>query len=181
VEASDRGLTAPRVDGWSRRLGTVRPTDHPRRGRGEALCNRATRVIRIPRNPAPHHASGRHQRGSPPTCWLESLCHQCGAPAAVLAGCGGVPPPCIRVERLFNRLKSGSISHRWCVKLHEPIEGLTYLLTLGSGCERSRSCPATVSGDSAGLTPRFASRRRATDDRHTPTAERILTRCRTSR
>jgi transposase len=36
-----------------------------------------------------------------------------------------------RVERIFNRLKSRSHIAPWFVKLHEQIEGLTSLLTLG--------------------------------------------------
>ena len=81
VEAIDLVLTEHRVDGllsvtWEKQV--EQTTQYVGRGRGSVQ----PREARDPENPLPHHphrASGRHHRRSPPTFWLEGLCHQCGA------------------------------------------------------------------------------------------------------
>src|SRR5438445_4698725 len=67
-------------------MGTAGRADHPICRPGAWLC--APREAGAPENPLPHHphrAPGRHHRRAPSTFWLEGLCHQCGAKAAVFA------------------------------------------------------------------------------------------------
>ena len=92
VEAIALVLTAHRVDGllsvaWEKQ---VEQTTHYV-GRGRGSVSREKRVIQKTRYHITHIArQARHHRRSPPTFWLEGLCHQCGAKAAVFAGCGVV-------------------------------------------------------------------------------------------
>ena len=79
-----------------------------------------------------------------------------------------------RVERIFNRLKSRVHIAPLCVKRNDPIEGLTYLLTLGvrvltvMECVLRRSLQ-TDQTHLPGLHPEH--KKKMTDK---PTAERIL-------
>ena len=133
VEASDRGLTAPRVDGWLR-VAWEQPVEPTTRdvGRGRGALHRATRVIQHTRDPSTHItrqediSAARHQRVG----WKAFATHA-GHPRLSWQDAVVCSRHAYRVERLFNRLKSRVHLAPLCVKLHEPIEGLTYLLTLG--------------------------------------------------
>ena len=73
-----------------RDMGKAGRADHPICRPGARLG--APRDAGDPENPLPHHpyrAPGRHHRHAPSTFWLEGLCYQCDAQAAVFAG-GGV-------------------------------------------------------------------------------------------
>ena len=94
VEAINRVLTAHRVEEllrvvWEKQV--EQTTQYVGRGRGSV----EPREARHRANPLPHYphrSSGRHPRRSSATFWLEGLCHQCGAHAAIFAGGGIVLP-----------------------------------------------------------------------------------------
>ena len=133
VEAIDRVLTAHRVDGWLS-VAWEKPVEQTTRdvGRGRGSLHRETRVIQHTRDHITHltrqadSIAARNQRFG----WKACATH---AGHARLSWQDAVwcDRHAYRVERLFNRLKSRVHSAPLCVKLHAPIEGLTYLLTLG--------------------------------------------------
>jgi hypothetical protein len=168
-----RGGPCPRAHSASggrmapRRLGQAGRAEHAIGGPGARFS--APRAARDPANPLPphaYHASGRHQRCSPPTVGGESLWHPCGAHAAVLAGGGGglasciprgtplPPPPEPRPSR-----PAGGQAQRAHGGPHVPAD------TRGPWVHGPSVCPATVAGDSPGQPPQVASSEQAQDDR----------------
>ena len=165
------GPRAPRAAGGRvapRPLGHAGQAAPPSRG---ARARRgAPRAARHPAHPCPPHAAraaARPPGGTPPRRGVASLGHPGGAPAAVWAG-GGVG--------LSSRRARGTPRHA----PHEPrpsrpavghtprAHGGPHVpgAPRGPGVKGPGGCPATVSGDSAGQTPRCASRAQAQADRH---------------
>lgn len=165
------GPRAPRAAGGRvapRPLGHAGQAAPPSRG---ARARRgAPRAARHPAHPCPPHAAraaARPPGGTPPRRGVARLGHPGGAPAAVGAG-GGVG--------LSSRRARGTPRHA----PHEPrpsrpavghtprAHGGPHVpgAPRGPGVKGPGGCPATVSGDSAGQTPRCASRAQAQADRH---------------
>ena len=133
VAAIDRVRTAQRVHGllrvaWDKPVAQTTPDV----GRGRGSKSRETRGIQKIRDPIPPIAR--------PEDTSAALHHRFGGTAVVTkAGHKRLALPeavwcdrhADRVERLFNRLKSRVHLAPRLVKRHEPIEGLTYLRTLG--------------------------------------------------
>jgi transposase len=176
VEAIDRVLTEPRVDGllsvtWEQQV--EQTTQYGGRGRGSV--HRETRVIETTRSHITHSArqadpiAALRQRFGWKALVTNATPKQLSWQEAVLCY-----RHAYRVERLFNRLKSRVHIAPLFVKLNDHIEGLTYLLTLGvrvltvMEVVRRRSLQ-TDQTTLPGLHPE--NKTRITDK---PTAERIL-------
>jgi len=133
IEAIDRVLTAHRVDGllhvaWEKQV--EQTTQYVGRGRGSV--HRAKRVIQTTRYHITHIArqegtiAARRQRFG----W-KAFVTNAGHTRLSLQDAVLCSRNAYRVERIFNRLKNWVHIAPLFVKLNEPIEGLTYLLTLG--------------------------------------------------
>jgi transposase len=176
VEAMALGLTAPRGDGvlsvaWAQQ--GEQTTRYVGRGRG--ALRRAKRVIQTTRSHIPHSArqadtlaARRHRFG-----WKAFVTkagpQRLSLPEAVLGS-----RHASRVARLCHRLKSRGHIAPLFVKLHDHIEGLTSLLTLGVRVLTVMAfvLRRSLQNDHAklpGLHPE--NKTKMTD---TPTAERIL-------
>jgi transposase len=177
VAAIDGVLTAHRVDGvlrvtWDKQVEQTTPYV----GRGRGAVPREKRVIQTIRShltplaPQADTIAARRQRFG----WPAFVTHAEHTRRSWQAAVWG-SRHAYRMERRFNRLKSRVHIAPLFVKRHEPIEGLTSLLTLGV-----RVCTATAfvlrrSLETAqaklpGLPPE--NKQKQTDK---PTAERILT------
>jgi transposase len=133
VEAIDRVLQDQRVDGllrvaWAKQVEQTAPYV----GRGRGSASRPKRVIKKTRSHIPHIARQEDT--------IADLCHRFGWKAFVTNAAQKRRSlqeavlgyrNAYRVERLFHRLKSRVHIAPLFVKLHEHIEGLTSLLTLG--------------------------------------------------
>ncbi len=133
MEAIDLVLTAHRVDGllsvtWEKQV--EQKTQYVGRGRGSA--SREKRVIRRIRSHLPHilrqedHSAELSQRFG----W-QAFVTKAGHTRRSLRDAVLCSRHAYRVERLVNRLKSRGPIAPLFVTRNEPIEGLTYLLTLG--------------------------------------------------
>jgi len=176
VEAIDLVLTAHRVDGllrvaWEKQV--EQTTQYVGRGRG--AVNREKRVIEKTRYHITHIArqeesiTARRQRFG----W-KAFVTNVGHTRLSLQDAVLCYRNAYRVERLFNRLKSRLHIAPLFVKLHEQIEGLTYLLTLGVRVLTVtefvlRRSLETAQASLPGLHPE--NKHKMTDK---PTAERIL-------
>jgi len=133
VEAMDRVLTAHRVEGLLS-VAWDKPVEQstPYVGRGRGSLSRETRVIQTIRYHITHIArqedtiAARRQRFGGKAFVTHAGQERLSLQAAVLCYRNEY-----RVERIFNRLKSRLHIAPLFVKLHEHIEGLTYLLTRG--------------------------------------------------
>jgi len=133
VEAIDLVLTAHRVEEWLSVVGDkqVEQTT-PDVGRGRGSMSREQRVIQNIRDHITHIArqedtmAARRQRLGWKAFVTNAGHTRLSVQDAVLCYRNEY-----RVERLFNRLKSRVHMAPLFVKLNEPIESLTYLLTLG--------------------------------------------------
>ncbi len=133
VEATDRVLTAHRGEEllsvvWEKQV--EQTTQYVGRGRGSV--SRETRVMQKTRSHITHIArqegtiAARRQRFG----W-KAFVTNAGHTRLSLQDAVLCSRNAYRVERIFNRLKSRVHIAPLFVKLNEPIEGLTYLLTLG--------------------------------------------------
>ena len=176
VEAMDRVLKAHRVDGlrsvaWAKQVEQTTPYA----GRGRGSLSREKRVsqkIRSPITPITHQEdrlADLRQRFGWKACVTNAGHKRLSVREAVLCYRNAY-----RVERLFKRLKSRVHIAPLFVKRNEPIEGLTYLLTLGvrvvTGTEFVlRRSLETAQASLPGLHPEHKQKMTGT-----PTAERIL-------
>jgi transposase len=176
VEAIDRVLSAPQVDGllsvaWEKQV--EQTTQYVGRGRG--AVHREKRVIQHIRYHITHIArqedtiTARRQRFGWKAFVTNAGHTRLSLQDAVLCYRNEY-----RVERIFNRLKSRVHIAPLFVKLNEQIEGLTYLLTLGVRVLTVtefvlRRSLETAQARLPGLHPE--NKQKLTD---TPTAERIL-------
>jgi transposase len=176
VEAIARVLTAHQVDGllsvaWEKQVAQI--THYVGRGRGSV--NRQKRVIQKTRYHITHIARqedtiAAHRQRFGWKAFVTNAGHtRLSLQDAVLCYRNEY-----RVERIFNRLKSRVHIAPLFVKLNEPIEGLTYLLTLGVRVLTVtefvlRRSLETAQASLPGLHPE--NKQKMTDK---PTAERIL-------
>ena len=170
---------AYRVAGW-RRMPWATQVEQPTQyvGRGRGSVRRATRVLQQTRSHITHLT-----RQADPLAALsqrfgwQALVTKAGPQRLSLQEAVLGDRHESRVERLFHRRKSCVHSAPLLVKLNEPIEGLTSLLTLGvrggtvTECVRRRS-RERAQASLPGLHPE--NKRQRTDK---PTAERVLRAC----